>query len=374
MRASAPFISATLIVRDEERHLPACLASLRRFADEIIVVDTGSRDRTPEIARQAGARLFEHPWRDDFSEARNVAIEHARGDWLLYIDADERVRPADMERLKASLSDPSVLCGTVRFHPRTGSTAYREYRLLRRRPDVRFQGAVHESFLTDLWRAIRRENGRIVEVDVTIDHVGYDGDQSHKLGRNRTLLEKQVVDTPDRVFLWWHLGCVYRDLGQPGAAQTAWRRGTELAHQQQGSHAEDALCFIELAKFDAELGEAALDWINQGLSLRPENLMLQWLKGRAVMETSPNEAAAIFAALAAIDPDELVAETAYDRRILGAGAWADLGYLAFSRADYARAAEAYAAASAKAPDILEYRLKHRLAAARLTPQRSTDHG
>lgn len=374
MRASAPFISATLIVRDEERHLPACLASLRGFADEVIIVDTGSRDRTLEIARQAGVRLFEHPWRDDFSEARNVAIEHARGDWLLYIDADERVRPADMEALKASLSDPSVLCGTVRFHPLTGSTAYREYRLLRRRPDVRFQGAVHESFLTDLWRAIRRENGRIVEVDVTMDHVGYDGDQSHKLERNRTLLEKQVIDTPERVFLWWHLGCVYRDLGQAGAAHAAWRRGTELAFQQQGGHAEDALCFIELAKSEAESGEAALDWIAKGLSLRPENLMLQWLKGRALMETSPNEAAAIFAALAAIDPDDLVAETAYDRRILGAGAWADLGYLAFGLADYARAAEAYAAASAQAPDIMEYQLKHRLATARLTPPRVADHG
>lgn len=233
---------------------------------------------------------------------------------------------------------------------------------------------MHESFLTDLWRAIRLEDGRIVDIDVTLDHVGYDDDQSHKLERNRALLEQQVVDTPERVFLWWHLGCVYRDLGQSDAAHSAWSRGAELAFQQQGGHAEDALCFIELAKSDAELGETALDWIAKGLSLRPENLMLQWLKARALMQTQPEAAAAIFSALAAIDPDTLVAETAYDRRILGAGAWADLGYLAFALGDHARAAEAYAEAFNRAPDTMEYRLKHRLALARMTPQRAADHG
>lgn len=84
-------LTACLIVRDEERHLPECLAGLG-FCDEVVVVDSGSRDRTVEIAREAGARVIENPW-PGFAAQRNVALDHASGDWVLEIDADERVTP-----------------------------------------------------------------------------------------------------------------------------------------------------------------------------------------------------------------------------------------------------------------------------------------
>ena len=84
-------LSACIIARDEEARLPACLASLT-FCDEIVVVDGGSRDRTREIARAAGARVFENPW-PGFAIQRNVALDHATGTWVLEIDADERVTP-----------------------------------------------------------------------------------------------------------------------------------------------------------------------------------------------------------------------------------------------------------------------------------------
>ena len=77
-----------MIVRDEEQHLPACLESIHNFVDEIVVVDTGSQDRSKDIARNYGARLFDFAWRDDFAAARNVALEQSRGAWILYIDAD----------------------------------------------------------------------------------------------------------------------------------------------------------------------------------------------------------------------------------------------------------------------------------------------
>jgi tetratricopeptide (TPR) repeat protein len=362
--SGAPFISATLIVRDEAHHLPDCLASLRGFADEVIVVDTGSVDDTVAIAEAAGATVRHFPWCEDFSAARNVAIEHARGDWLLYIDADERVRPYDLARLRLELADPALFCTTVRFHPRTGSTAYREYRLLRRRPDVRFEGAMHESFLPSLFRAMEAHGGRIGEVEVTLDHVGYDGDQSHKLERNRTLLEKQIRATPARVFLWWHLGTVYRDLDRLEDADTAWGEATRLATLRGGQLAEDALGFIELAKAMIERDEDPIPVIEQGLVLRPENLMLHWLKGRALMDRAPDEAMAIFERLAEVDPDTFVSETAYDRRMLGAGARSDMGYCAFRSGDYAAAARHYALAEAREPGNLEYRMKRRVAEAR----------
>jgi hypothetical protein len=97
-------ISACVIARDEEQRLLACLESLR-FCDEVVLVDSGSRDRTREIARAAGARVIESPW-PGFAAQRNVAIDHAGGDWVLEIDADERVSPELASEVRAFLADP----------------------------------------------------------------------------------------------------------------------------------------------------------------------------------------------------------------------------------------------------------------------------
>jgi glycosyltransferase involved in cell wall biosynthesis len=85
-------LSATVIAQDEERALPDCLASLKGFCDEILVVDGGSRDRTREIASQAGARVLERPF-DDYARQHEFARTEARGEWVLSIDADERATP-----------------------------------------------------------------------------------------------------------------------------------------------------------------------------------------------------------------------------------------------------------------------------------------
>lgn len=97
-------ISACVIARDEERRLPACLESLG-FCDEVVVVDSGSRDRTREIARAAGARVVENPW-PGFAAQRNIALDHAGGDWVLEIDADERVSPELAREVRAFLAAP----------------------------------------------------------------------------------------------------------------------------------------------------------------------------------------------------------------------------------------------------------------------------
>ncbi len=93
-----------MIASDEERRLPACLQSLD-FCDEIVVVDGGSRDRTAEIARAAGALVVENPW-PGFAVQRNVALDHAHSDWILEIDADERVSPTLAASIRAMLADP----------------------------------------------------------------------------------------------------------------------------------------------------------------------------------------------------------------------------------------------------------------------------
>ncbi len=105
-----PRLSAVLIVHNEERHLPDCLRSLEGLADEIVVLDDGSKDATIEIARAAGARVEHRPF-DDFGRQFQAALDLATGDWVFQIDADERVSPELAASMRAVLDSPSPLEG-----------------------------------------------------------------------------------------------------------------------------------------------------------------------------------------------------------------------------------------------------------------------
>ncbi len=89
-------INLVMIVKDEERTLERCLKAAKPLVDDIIIADTGSTDRTVEIARQMGAAVYPFTWVDDFSAARNFALEKSDGDWNLVLDADETVRWGSM--------------------------------------------------------------------------------------------------------------------------------------------------------------------------------------------------------------------------------------------------------------------------------------
>src|SRR6516162_9004672 len=99
-----PRVSLTMIVKNEEANLAACLESTASLFDEIIVVDTGSTDRTREVAARFGAAVFDFPWCDDFAAARNEALRHAGGDWIFWLDADERLDEANRTELRGLLA------------------------------------------------------------------------------------------------------------------------------------------------------------------------------------------------------------------------------------------------------------------------------
>ena len=107
-------VSLTMIVRDEEKNLSTCLESVRGVFGEIVVVDTGSTDRTIEIARTFGAKVFEFAWVDSFAAARNEALSHATGDYAIWLDADDLVEPVErvkLQRLLAGLKRPACRRG-----------------------------------------------------------------------------------------------------------------------------------------------------------------------------------------------------------------------------------------------------------------------
>ena len=233
-----------MIVRDEAEWLQGCVASVAEGVDEIIVVDTGSVDGTPKVAERLGARVVHHPWADDFSEARNVALDHATGDFVLVLDADERLTGAaarevrracargvadalllplhNADRKDASLQD--VISGAAR----KGGVTYLP-RVFRRDPDLRWVGAIHESpgpWLAAAGRRIRRLDG------APIVHFGYAPELvelRRKGQRNRRLLERRCQDEPHCPDPRAYLAKELLDDGQPEAALLVALQGWDRA-------------------------------------------------------------------------------------------------------------------------------------------------
>jgi glycosyltransferase involved in cell wall biosynthesis len=365
MNASVLTLTATMIVRDEEEMLEGCLQSLSGLVDEIVVVDTGSKDRTREIATDYGARVRDFVWSGDFSAARNCALELSRGDWNLYIDADERVRPIDRDHLNALLSDNKYIAATVRFHPRVGYTAYREYRLYRNDPRIRFESAIHETPLRKLFRIVSEEDRVIADTEITIDHLGYESDQHRKHLRNLPLLEQAVAVDPSRVYLWWHLGLVRAALKDDSGAEAAWLRGIEAVRTNGVSLPADVLPYMELIWSRFARSECDMPLLAEALSRFPENYQLQWLRGHILISCgSFDEAIPIFEELTKVNPDSLVAAASYDRKMFGLLSYDSLAYCHFKSGRFLESAHYYTLAEKAAPELPEYRIKRLLAAAR----------
>ena len=222
-------VAAAMIVRDELRFIEGCLQSLTGRVDEIIVVDTGSRDDTVEKAKRFPVSLYHFPWCGDFSAARNFALDQARSEWILYIDADERLEVPDPQMLRDALSDKGKVAWRMRFHPRVDWTPYAELRLFRNDLRIRFRGAIHERMEEGIEDVVREDGLEIGECGLVLQHVGYEDDQRRKNSRNIPLLRVRLQQDPDHLHSWWHLGQCLHLAGDDDAAIEAWMQGVAAA-------------------------------------------------------------------------------------------------------------------------------------------------
>ena len=222
-------LSLCMIVKDEEAMLPRCLAAVRDHVDEIVIVDTGSSDRTVEIAEAFGANVLHHTWTGDFSAARNVSFDAATGDWLLYLDADEVLVDGDGERLRAltgrTWREAMYLVETNHTGTLEDGTAvnHNALRLFRNRPEYRFEGRIHEQIAQHLPGYLSE---RIEVTDVRVEHFGYLGvvrDAKEKSHRNIELLRRQQAEGDDSPFLHFNLGSEHGAAGEPQQALDEFR-------------------------------------------------------------------------------------------------------------------------------------------------------
>ncbi len=213
-------VTACLIVKNEEQMLGACLESVRDAVDEIVVYDTGSNDRTVQIAREAGATVVEGEWEDSFAAARNAALLHATGEWVLSIDADERLQ-THPDVLRAQLADPpsdveAYLVAIENLHgpgnPRSVHTAIRMFR----RRSTTWRHRLHEQVVAadDPARPLRTaylSGARLI-------HHGYIAevfDNRNKADRNLELARAALDDREvDRSYALMNLGRALESAGQ----------------------------------------------------------------------------------------------------------------------------------------------------------------
>jgi glycosyltransferase involved in cell wall biosynthesis len=208
-------ISLCMIVRNEEEMLPACLASCQSGVDEMIIVDTGSTDRTVAIAESFGARVLHFPWTGSFSDARNHGLAEATGSHILWLDADEQLEDGDAPLL-AALAQQSWREGhwlvetNFTGQDEVGTAAnHLAFRLWRNRPGYRFTGAIHEQIRTSTPTDLRE---RFAVSTLRIRHYGYlnariEDRQKHQ--RNLELLERELAADPNSAFTHFNVGTEY---------------------------------------------------------------------------------------------------------------------------------------------------------------------
>lgn len=200
-------ISLCMIVKNEAEQLSRCLKSVKNLVKEIVIVDTGSTDNTVKIAKAYGAKVFHHPWTGNFSEARNAALKHATGDWILSLDADEELKREDIHLLKEAIRNDEadgILC-VIHSTSKYTAALTKSYfaRLFRNNRGIYYEGTVHERPII---------TGKTIASNIRIIHHGYAIDKNKmmaKLNEYIQPLQKQIKEEPDNPTTHFYLAKTY---------------------------------------------------------------------------------------------------------------------------------------------------------------------
>jgi len=279
-------LSVAMIVKDEEHCIADAIRSVAPIADQIVVVDTGSGDRTAAVARSLGAEVFEHIWQDDFAAARNESLRHCRGDWIFVLDADEMVAQEDLGRFRAltetnekvahrfvsrnygfnseltgwrpcSPKDPYAR-GCPGWHPSIKT------RLFKRHPEIRFEGRIHELVMGSLDKlGVAR-----VLCDIHIHHYGRAQSPEQLRLKQKYYLElarKKTQDDPSDAKSYFELANQLHELGDYEGAAESYRKALEI-------EPNSALILANLGSIYHKLGEfrSAKESHERALELEPD--------------------------------------------------------------------------------------------------------
>jgi tetratricopeptide (TPR) repeat protein len=233
-------ISLCIIVKNEEIALPQCLNSVKDVVEEMVVLDTGSSDRTVEIARQFGAKVYHFVWGNDFSAARNEALKYVRSDWVLVLDADEMLVPEIVPDLRRAIhSDRFLVINLLRQEVDAAQSPYSLVsRLFRRHPDICFSRPYHAMVDDSVTQILRREpHWQIGSLDkVAILHFGYQQQQiaqKDKFAQAEKIMAGFLASHPNDPYVCSKLGALYVQTGKIEPGIELLERGLKFAAKNQ---------------------------------------------------------------------------------------------------------------------------------------------
>ncbi|MFA6572050.1 MAG: glycosyltransferase, partial [Bacteroidota bacterium] len=318
-----PLISLAMIVKNEEKYLYDCLKSTVAVVDEIIIVDTGSTDKTKDIARSFNAKIFNFKWNDDFSSARNEALKHCSGEWILYLDADERLEKKTSKYIRTLVQNAGdntggFVCtiesehvttdGSTEMHRGAYPRIFRNYGY----PRISFCGRVHEQIspsIIALGKSIKTS-------DIIITHLGYNQNSEmmkSKIQRNYSLLMKLVKEEPENAYAWYQLGQTLSHLSLKDEAEGVIRFAIESGKLSDSVYSSAASA---LAQFEGNRGnfKNALHWAEKSLEKAPNQVYAAYLKACSLLYLKRNaEAVAVFQKLLSrINAEKIVPQSGFD--------------------------------------------------------------
>ncbi len=287
-----PFLSLCMIVKNEEDTLAECLESVRGVADEIVIVDTGSTDNTVAIAKRYGATVGYFEWIGDFAAARNEALKLCTGEWILYLDADERLQKESgavvLQQLQSVPAQVGgVICTIVSPHRQTDDVSevhkggypriFRNYGY----PNLYFKGRVHEQITPSLLE----QGAHIIQSDIVINHTGYDiprDEMEKKVQRNYELLIRHVQEEPLNAYAWFQLGQTLGRMDLAQKSEEALKFALDLGTLSTPIAATAASTVAHICGTQQRFDEA-LKWAEVSLSKVPNQVLALNYKAYALL-------------------------------------------------------------------------------------------
>jgi len=290
-------LGVVMIVRNEEQDLPGILSDVKEIADEIMIVDTGSEDGTVRVAESFGARIETFPWQNDFASARNYSIECASCEYLLWLDADDRIDEKDrsaLASLKTRLSPGQDRAYMLRIlscsHDMPETVSY-QTRIIPNREGIRFEGRVHEQILPSL----EMHGIQVESSDIVIRHTGYH-DKDARLAKGRRNLQilldeyREGKDTATQCFFIAMASIAVGDHEQCLEYLQKAREKRTNEDWYQFSYAIATECLMKQDRIEDAYQES-----KQGLSLFKDSVLIHFYHGLSSMKAGYfEEAASVF--------------------------------------------------------------------------------
>jgi len=281
-----------MIVKNEEMFLEGCLESVRDVVDEIVIVDTGSTDKTLEIAQKFNAKIYHFQWIDDFAAARNESLKHCTGRWILYLDADERLKIDNpkafrefLEQLPDDIGGINCIIQSEHWKLDGDSEVHRGGypRLFRNLgyPRIQFRGRVHEQISPSLLE----NNKSFINSDILIEHLGYNREREimeEKIKRNYRLLLQHVKEEPTNGYAWYQLGQTLAQMRLIKEAEEAIRLAIQCGNLSKSVMASASATLAQLTGNQKKF-EEALKWAEISLENAPDQIYSMHLKAYALL-------------------------------------------------------------------------------------------